>query len=248
MLNRDDPSPFFVTNPGGSSPYLILGDHAGRIIPSALGDLGLPGEAMDRHIAWDIGVAGLGERLASALDATFIRQAYSRLVIDCNRGPDTADEAPAVSDGTVIPGNQALSASDLAARRLAIADPYRARIAEALDARARQAQPTLLFSLHSFTPVFRGVVRPWRLGVLHRGDSALSRRVLGLLQAELGDEAGDNEPYAMDDIDYTVPFHADGRGLDYLELEVRQDLISDTAGQARMAEFLTPVLTAALAN
>ena len=245
MLRRDDPSPYSVVNPGGSSPYLILGDHAGRLIPAALGDLGLTPRAMDRHIAWDIGVAGLGERLAVALDACFIRQTYSRLVIDCNRGPDAADQAPAVSDGTVVPGNANLSAADLTGRRAAIADPYQARIAQALDERAARGQPTLIFSLHSFTPVFKGFVRPWRLGVLHRGDSALSRRVLELLGRELGEACGDNEPYAMDNIDYTVPLHADARGLDYLELEVRQDLIGDDQGLDRMATFLTPLLTEA---
>jgi predicted N-formylglutamate amidohydrolase len=89
LLRRDDPSPVIVTNPGGSSPILLLGDHAGRAIPESLGGLGVAPEALDLHIAWDIGVAGLGERLAADLDACFIRQAYSRLVVDCNRRPGT---------------------------------------------------------------------------------------------------------------------------------------------------------------
>jgi predicted N-formylglutamate amidohydrolase len=247
LLGRDDPSPIFVTNPDGRSPYLIIGDHAGRAIPSALGDLGLPPEAMDRHIAWDIGVAGLGDLLAGALDACFIRQSYSRLVIDCNRGPASPDASPAVSDGTVIPGNQDLAPVDAAMRRREICDPYQAAIADVLDARRDRGQATLLFSLHSFTPVFAGLVRPWRFGVLHRGDSALSTRMLALLRDQLGDAAGDNQPYAMDGIDYTVPLHADARGLDYLELEVRQDLIGDEPGQREIATFLVPILRAALA-
>ena len=247
MLNRDDPSPVFVANPNGRSPYLIIGDHAGRAIPAALGDLGLPPEVMDRHIAWDIGVAGLGDLLAGGLDACFIRQTYSRLVIDCNRGPESLEAAPAISDGTVIPANQALTPVDLAMRRREICDPYQAAIAAGLDARRDRGQATLLFSLHSFTPVFAGLVRSWRFGVLHRGDSALSKRMLALLRDRLGDAAGDNQPYAMDGIDYTVPLHADARGLDYLELVVRQDLIGDEPGQRDIAAFLAPILRAAVA-
>jgi predicted N-formylglutamate amidohydrolase len=243
LLGSDDPSPFFVVNPGGSSPYLLLGDHAGRQVPGKLGDLGLPAEAMDRHIAWDIGVAGMGEQLASALDACFIRQTYSRLVIDCNRLPGAADATPAVSDGQVIPGNQGLSPADIAARHDEIYQPYQGRIAEELDRRQRLGQTSLLVSLHSFTPFMQGAARPWRYGVLHRGDSALSRRTLALLRRVLGEEAGDNQPYAMDGTDNTVPLHADARGLDYLELEVRQDLIADAAGQVQAAAFIAMLLS-----
>jgi predicted N-formylglutamate amidohydrolase len=246
LLGRGDPSPFVVVNPGGASPFLLVGDHAGRAIPRRLRRLGLQPEALDLHIAWDIGVAGLGARLAKTLDAAFIRQTYSRLVIDCNRQPGAADWAPAVSDGVVVPGNRALTPADLAARREAIYDPYHDRIAGLLDARLALSRPALLVSLHSFTPVFQGQARAWRFGVLHRGDSALSRTTLALLQSACGEEAGDNQPYAMDGIDNTVPLHADPRGLDYLELEVRQDLIADAGGQAEVAALLAPLLTEAL--
>ena len=235
MLGRDDPTPFTVINSGGSSPFLLFGDHAGRAIPARLGDLGVAKAAMDRHIAWDIGVQGLGEALAAALDATFVAQTYSRLVIDCNRKPGSPDRAPAVSDGEAINGNVGLTESDLAARHAEIYAPYQDAIAAALD--ARRGRPTWLVSLHSFTPVFQGFARPWRMGVLHRGDSALSAGMLALLRARLGDEVGDNQPYAMDTTDNTVPLHADARGLDYLELEVRQDLIADAAGQAWAAQL-----------
>jgi predicted N-formylglutamate amidohydrolase len=197
------------------------------------------------HIAWDIGVAGLGEGLAAALDAVFIRQTYSRLVVDCNRRPDHPGAMPEVSDGVAITGNIGLTPADAAARRAGIYQPYQDAIAAELDRRAAADQPTLLISLHSFTPVMDGIARPWRMGVLHRGDSALSARMLALLRAELGDAAGDNQPYRMDETDNTVPLHADPRGLDYLELEVRQDLIADEAGQAREAAFLATTLAEA---
>ena len=246
LLGPGDPWPAIVTNPGGASRFLLFGDHAGRLTPQSLGDLGLPPEAWERHIAWDIGVAGVGERLAAALDAPFIRQAYSRLVIDCNRVPGAADSTPEISDGHPIPGNRGLSAADLAARREEIYAPYQDRISQALDERKRLGRPTLLVSLHSFTPVFQGFVRPWRFGVLHRGDSEFSQRVLTLLRDAFGEAAGDNQPYAMDGIDNTIPLHADARGLDYLELEMRQDLIADAAGQDEVAAIVAEVLREAL--
>ncbi len=198
---------------------------------------------MDRHIAWDIGVAGLGERLGAALNACFIRQTYSRLVIDCNRRPEAADAIPPVSDGVAIPGNVGLDPAAIDARRREIYQPYQDQIAAELDARLAEGRPTLLVSLHSFTPVMRGQARPWRYGVLHRNDSDLSRRVLGRLKAQFGDAAGDNRPYAMDGTDNTVPLHADPRGLDYLELEVRQDLIGDAAGQTEAATLIAELLS-----
>ncbi len=245
LLGPDDPPSAIVANPRGRSAFLLIGDHAGRVIPKALGDLGLAAGAMDTHIAWDIGVAGLGERLGLALDAVFIRQAYSRLVVDCNRRPDHPGAMPEVSDGVAIPGNVGLTPAGAAARRAEIYQPYQDAIAAELDRRAANDQPTLLVSLHSFTPMMDGFARPWRMGVLHRGDSALSAGMLRLLQAVLGEAAGDNQPYRMDETDNTVPLHADPRGLDYLELEVRQDLIADAAGQAAQAAFLATMLAEA---
>ena len=246
MIPPADPPPVIVVNEAGASPFLFLGDHAGRAIPTRLHGLGLPAAAMDRHIAWDIGVTGLGERLAERLDACFIRQTYSRLVIDCNRRPGAADRMPAVSDNQPIPGNADLGAAEIAARERDIYQPYQSRIADALNRRQAAARRTLLVSLHSFTPVFQGAPRPWKFGVLHRGDSPLSSRMLALLRRELGPEAGDNQPYAMNGTDNTVPLHADARGLDYLELETRQDLIADAQGQDAAADLIGKLLTEAL--
>lgn len=235
-----------MQNPGAGSPFVLIGDHAGREIPRGLGDLGLSDADRVRHIAWDIGVAGLGARLAQALGAPFIAQRWSRLVIDCNRDPARPDAIPAVSDGSAIPGNAGLTPADRAARVAEVFEPYHLAIAEALDGRA--GRPTLVVALHSFTPVMDGFRRPWRYGVLHLGRSAFSKAVLARLRAEPGiGEVGDNEPYAMDGTDFTIPHHAIRRGLDYAELEVRQDLIADAAGQARVAALLARVLPEALA-
>lgn len=242
-------SPAIVLNPGAASPFLLLGDHAGREVPAALGDLGLHVRDWDRHIAWDIGVAGLGQLLSEALDATFIRQRFSRLVIDCNRDPARADAIPEVSDGAHIPANAALRPADRQARFDAVAAPYHAAIAAELDQRFKRGLSTILVSLHSFTPEMNAFARPWRFGVLHAEDSAYSRAVLARLQADLGaDFVGDNQPYRMDEVDFTIPHHCRPRGLDYLELETRQDLIAEEAGQTDVAGRLAKLLPQALAD
>ncbi len=242
-------APFVVENPGAASPFLLIGDHAGVAIPAGLDALGLPAAELERHIACDIGIAGMGALLSRALDATFIRQTYSRLVIDCNRAPGWADSIPAISDGAVVPANEGLSADDAEARRTAIFQPYHDAISAALDARAAAGRSTVLISLHSFTPVMRGFARPWTYGVLHMGDSPFSTAVLSGLRARFGEASvGDNEPYSLSATsDFSVPFHAGGRGLDYLEIEVRQDVIGALAGQAQVAVVLAEILPDALA-
>ena len=247
MLGHGDPTVVNVAQLGGASPILLIGDHAGRAIPQRLGDLGVAPADLARHIAVDIGVAGMGTALAPLIDAPFVHQAYSRLVIDCNRRPGAPDRAPEVSDGTPIPANVGLNAEALAQRVDEIYQPYQDAIAAELDARATTGRTSLLVSLHSFTPMMQGLARPWKVGVLHRNDSALSTRMLALLREALGEAAvGDNQPYAMDPVDNTVPLHADPRGLDYLELEVRQDLIADAAGQRWAADLLAALLSQAI--
>lgn len=246
----DDPAKAaVVTNAGARSSFLLLGDHAGREIPSRLDDLGLGEPDLSRHIAWDIGVAGLGGMLARRLDAPFIAQRFSRLVIDCNRDPDRPDAMPAQSDGSSVLGNQHLRAEDRTARIAQVFTPYHTRIAAELDARAALGLRTIVVALHSFTPVMQGFVRPWRFGILHLNDSPFSDAMLARLRAETdAPKVGDNEPYAMDGLDFTIPHHAIGRGLDYVELEVRQDLVADNAGQAAVAERLARLLPAALGD
>ena len=249
LLDADEAPPWIARNPGAASPFLLLGDHAGRLIPRALGTLGLPAAERRRHIAWDIGVAGLGEALSDLLGATFIRQRFSRLVIDCNRDPARPDAIPPVSDGVEIPGNRGLAPGERAARIARIARPYHAAIAAELDARSSRNLPTTLISLHSFTPRMDGFDRPWAFGVLHAGDSAFSLAALRRLRAELGEGlVGDNQPYRMDEVDFTVPSHARPRGLDYLELETRQDLIATAAGQRQAARRLARLLPQVLAE
>ena len=248
LLAANDPPPVRVINPQGPSPFLLIGDHAGNAIPSRMGSLGLSAKELSRHIGWDIGVAGLGERLAGTIEAVFIRQTYSRLVIDCNRDPAQPDAMPEMSDGTAIPANAGLREVDRAARVAAIHAPYQAAIGAELARRDAAGMETVLVSLHSFTPSMRGAERPWDIGILHGGgDERFSIALLRLLEREPGLTVGDNEPYAMDIIDYTVPRHAFEAGRAYVEIEIRQDLLTTTEQQAGWATRLAPLLEQARA-
>ncbi|MCF7749556.1 N-formylglutamate amidohydrolase [Bacillus subtilis subsp. subtilis] len=245
LLGPADPAPFSLHQPHGRSPYLLIADHAGQRVPAALGHLGLPQAELDRHIGWDIGIAGVTVELARRLDAWAITQTYSRLVIDCNRPPGAPGRFAPVSDGTVVPGNQTLDDTAQAARVQAIFDPYHGRIAAELDARAAAGIPTLLIAMHSFTPAMQGVARPWHAGVLYQRDARFAHALLHALHAEGDLVVGDNQPYAVSDAtDYAIPVHAEARGLAHVELEIRQDLIADAAGQRAWAERLARVFSA----
>ena len=249
VLAADDPPPITLHNLAALSRFLLIGDHSGCAIPIGLGELGLPEAERRRHIGWDIGVMGLGLRLSALLDAAFVAQTYSRLVIDCNRDPDLPEAVPEVSDGTFVPANAGLSDAARAARAASIHAPYHAEIAGLLDARAARNEQTILIALHSFTPVFAGIARPWHVGVLHDGgDARFSLAMLDQLRRAGDLVVGDNEPYRMDATDYSVPRHCFPRGLPYLELEVRQDLIATEAAQVEWAERLAPLLVAAAAE
>ncbi|MBS0528068.1 MAG: N-formylglutamate amidohydrolase [Proteobacteria bacterium] len=232
--------PVLERNATGRSPFLLTCDHYGRLIPDALGDLGLPESELTRHIAWDIGIAGVAERMSDALGAHLIAQRYSRLVIDCNRPPDVASSIPVLSEATTVPGNVGISKADAEQRQQAIFEPYHRRIDDVIDTRLRDGRATVLMSLHSFTPVYAGVARPWHIGTLYHRDRTVAPLLLKLLRAEGDLVTGDNEPYAVSDLtDYTIPMHGEARGLMNTGIEIRQDLIGDEAGQVQWAERLT---------
>jgi predicted N-formylglutamate amidohydrolase len=244
LLGADEPSPVRVVRPEGASDFLLIADHAGKLIPRALGDLGVSAAERERHIAWDIGIAGVTEHLSGLLDATGVLQTYSRLVIDCNRDPGHPTSIPAVSEITAVPGNDGLSVEAREARRRAVFDPYHATITAILDARLRRR--TILVAMHSFTPVFKGVARVVEIGVLYHHATPLSRLMLELLRAEGDLTVGDNQPYAITDTsDYTVPVHGEGRGIPHVEVEIRQDLIADAPRQQAWAERMARLLRAA---
>ncbi|HEX6832207.1 MAG TPA: N-formylglutamate amidohydrolase, partial [Rudaea sp.] len=214
LLAPDEPPAFTIERPDGASPFLLICDHASRRIPRALGDLGVSESERRRHIAWDIGAAAVASRLSERLDAFLIRQNYSRLVIDCNRPLDAVGSIVTISESTPIPGNENLSADGVARRREEIFAPYHERIVRELDARRAQERPTILISVHSFTPVYKDVARPWQIGTLYGRDSRVAHALFALI-AEEEDRwtVGDNEPYAVSlSTDYAIPVHGDARG------------------------------------
>jgi predicted N-formylglutamate amidohydrolase len=242
LLGSEDVPPVFEGNSTGRSPFLLTSDHYGRRIPRSLGDLGLPAGELTRHIAWDPGIAGVADALSKDIDAHLIAQRYSRLVIDCNRPPGAPSSIPRISEATVIPGNEGIAREAAQARREAIFEPYHRRIAEVINRRLHDGVPTVLVSLHSFTPVYAGIARPWHVGTLYHRDTRLPPLLLKWLRAEPDLVVGDNEPYAVsDETDYTIPVHGEARGLMNTGIEIRQDLIADPAGQRQWADRLARI-------
>ncbi len=194
LLAPDDPLPVRVLRPEGRSDFVVTADHAGRAIPKRLGMLGLPEDELARHIAWDIGIAGVTERLSEALGAAAVLQNYSRLVIDCNRQPGLDSSIPTISELTAIPGNEGLSSDEREARQREIFQPYHARIEQLLESRSASGRRTLLIAMHSFTPVFKSVARKVDIGVLYNRDARLPYIMLDLLRHEGDLNVGDNQP------------------------------------------------------
>lgn len=249
LLTADDPPPVRIVNPAGQSSFLLIGDHAGNRIPARLETLGVSEADRARHIAWDIGIAELGALLAERLDAAFVAQTYSRLVVDCNRAPGAGDSIAAVSDGTPIPGNAGLTPADRAARYAEIHEPYQGAIAAELARRDAAGMATVMVALHSFTPVMGPAPRPWQIGVLHDGgDARFARACLAALRARGDLTVGDNQPYQMDTIDHTVPRHCYAAMRPYAELELRQDLLAAAGGVEWGAGVVAAMLERAVAG
>jgi predicted N-formylglutamate amidohydrolase len=246
LLAADEATPVTVHNENGRSPFLIVADHAGNSMPRALRRLGLSETERERHIAWDIGIAAVCRLVADTLDGTLVQQNYSRLVIDCNRTPGSEASIPKMSELTPIPGNMALSEDQKAARIREIFRPYHDRIEIELDRRRQAGRPAALIAMHSFTPVFKGVARPWHAGVLYNRDPRFAHLFMPLLKREEGLVIGDNEPYSVTDAsDYTIPVHGERRGLHHVAIEVRQDLIADDKGQRAWGPLLARLLAQA---
>jgi predicted N-formylglutamate amidohydrolase len=243
LLAADEPPPFIEIGLQGRSNFVIVVDHASRRIPRRLNDLGLPESELQRHIAWDIGALGVARQVAAALDAPLVAQNYSRLVIDCNRDPEVPTSIPRVSESTDIPGNLELSDADIAVRRAEIFEPYHRRVRALLDERAAAGRPTILVAQHSMTNIYLGVQREMHAAVLYNRDRRFAGLVLDRLRREAGLTIGDNQPYFVSDAtDYTIPRHGEARGLPHVEIEIRQDLVADDAGQTEWARRITRAL------
>jgi predicted N-formylglutamate amidohydrolase len=246
LLAADEPAPVSVRNEHAGSPFLLVADHAGNLMPRSVHGLGLLASERDRHIAYDIGIAGVCRAMADMLEATLIEQNYSRLLIDCNRAPTSETSIVEISELTPIPGNLGLSDGQKAARLHEIFGPYHHRIEVELDERRRAGRPVALVAMHSFTPVFKGVSRPWHAGVLYNRDPRFALRLLALLKRQDGLMVGDNEPYSVSDAsDYTIQVHGERRGIHHVAIEIRQDLIGNADDQRAWAGLLAGLLSEA---
>jgi predicted N-formylglutamate amidohydrolase len=249
LLAADEPPPVSVRNADALSPLLLVADHAGRAVPRALKRLGVAAPDWDRHIAWDIGIAGVSRMLADTLEATLIQQNYSRLVIDCNRPPGAPTSIPEISELTPIPGNVDLSDADREARARTIFWPYHERIDSELERRRQAGRATALIAMHSFTPVFKGEARSWHIALLYNRHPQLAHQLIALFRREHDLVVGDNQPYFVSDAtDYTIPAHGEQRGLPHALIEIRQDLIADEDGQRQWAARLARLLPQAYAD
>ena len=243
-MSETDPPAYTVVNPHGHSRVVLLCEHASNYIPPRFANLGLPPGQLRRHIAYDIGGAAVARGVAERLDAVLVLSGYSRLLIDCNRPLSHPTSIPVRSEDVDIPGNVGLTPEQRAERDRLCFAPFREKVAEVLDTRLREGRPTVLIGMHSFTPVFHGVARPWHAGVLWLQSEALARLLLAGLRADPSLVVGDNEPYRVTlEGDYTVPWVGEARGIATALFEVRQDLIEHEAGQREWAERLAGVLT-----
>ena len=231
LLDPEEPPPVEIINAGGRNNTILLCDHASNLVPRRLGNLGLDPIQLAEHIAWDPGAAVVARGLSVRLDAPLVLCGYSRLVIDCNRSPSSAESIPEQSAGISIPGNQGLGQEQKARRRKELFEPYHLAISKLLENRSQSS--TLLLSIHSFTPVLNGLLRPWPVGVCYGRDPRLARLMLRALAERVDAEVGDNQPYAIDDqIDYTIPFHGEVHRLPSVMIEIRQDQIGTASAAA----------------
>ncbi len=223
-----------------ASGLLLVADHASNRVPEDV-DLGIGADLLGKHIAVDLGVDALAAELLPLVGAPAVLANISRLVVDLHREADHPDAIPIESDGHVIPGNARLSDAERGARIERFWEPYHAAVSEHVD----RHRPDLLFTLHSFTPKLESNPdehRPWDKGILYNEDDRAPRIAIPKLRA-LGLEVGDNQPYSGKVLNATMNLHAEARGIPYLAIEVRNDLIADAKGARKWAEILAPVIT-----
>lgn len=244
LLLADEHSPLITVNEQGRSPFVLICEHASRLLPKRLGTLGLAEADLSRHIAWDIGAENTARVLSRLIDAPLLMQRYSRLAYDCNRPPDSADAIPEMSETTAIPGNMSLAAEDRLARTRCIYRPFHDGIAALLDHRAAHGIKSAIISIHSFTPVFKGKTRSVELGILHDRDASLSSK---LIKGFPNVDARLNEPYGpKDGVLHSLNMHGFARGLQHAMIEIRNDLITAERGQDEWAQRLSvPLIRAA---
>lgn len=240
-----DFQPFEIISGEHDKGMVILADHAMNRLPERYDRLGLPESAFARHIAFDIGIEGLTRSLAAMLGVPAVLGGFSRLLIDPNRGEDDPTLIMKISDGAIVPGNHPITDDEWNYRLETYHRPYHRAVAETIDAVAnRTGQAPLVLSLHSFTPAWKGIPRPWQAGVLWDNDPRVVVPLLAMLRNDPHLVVGNNEPYDGALKGDTMYRHCMKSGIPHALLEVRQDLISDAAGIDGWAERLAPIFSA----
>lgn len=233
-----------VTNRNGRGAYVLTCDHASNFMPPEFGTLGLPEDALGRHIAWDPGALAVARLMAAAMDAPLVETCISRLVLDCNRPLDAPDLVPPVSETTLIPGNAQLSSQEREARIARCWRPFHDTVEAVVEDRLARGLETRLVSVHSFTPVYKGMNRPWQIGIIHDDDTRLALPLITALKGIAGLTVGANEPYSpADRVYFTLERHARSRALPCAMIEIRNDQVIDAAGHRKWAELLSALLS-----
>ena len=245
LPQKDWPDAVEVLNEHGSSDIVLLCEHASNHIPVEYRRLGLDASHLQRHIAWDIGAAEVTRLLSARLDAAAFLSGYSRLLIDLNRPLGTSGSIPVLSEDTDIPGNVGIDAVERDRRAEVMFAPFHERVAAHLNRRVAAGRPTRIVTIHSFTPVFLGVARPWHAGVLHGHAADLAEAILSGLRTDATLNVAANVPYVISrDADYAVPVHGDDRGIPAVLVEIRQDLLANRSGIEEWANRLAAALPA----
>jgi predicted N-formylglutamate amidohydrolase len=239
-----------VENAAGKSPVLLVCEHASMRLPQSLGTLGLSPEALTAHIAWDPGALAVARKLSERFDATLVFQNFSRLVYDCNRPPESPDAMPTVSEIFEIPGNLDIAPAERQARVDEIYLPWQRKLSEVIAARMAGGRETVLVTIHTFTPVYKGVRRDVEIGILHDRDSRLADEMLSRAGGQdSGYHIQRNAPYGPEDgVTHTLVEHGLANGLPNVMIEVRNDLVGDEMGQARVSSLLEALVSESLAE
>lgn len=248
LIAADEPAPVMAIE-ARRDPFVFICEHAANRMPKALGDLGLGAADFERHIAWDPGAAALTRGLAARSGGAALLQAYSRLVIDCNRDPSLPDAITAFSEDTTIPGNVGIDAAAREQRITAVWAPFHAAIDALMERRLAAGRPTALVTIHSFTPVWRGIARPWHVGIISTDDRRFAEPMIEALAADPTLVVGDDEPYsARDNVDYTIRRHGRDRGLPHVMIEIRNDLLRSEAAIAGWVDRIWAALATSVAR
>ena len=243
LIGPGDPPPFMTYNDHGKARVLLVADHASPFFPAHMNQLGLADWVLENHVACDIGSDMLTRFLADKLDARAVLAGFSRLIVDPNRKLADPSAFTEVSDGIAIPGNIDLDEEQKTLRVQSFFEPYHNAIEASLESFKAQDIVPAMISVHTCTPVFDRVVRPWHIGIMWDKDPRIPQALIAHFEGNEEICIGDNEPYSgRHPNDFTIDYHAEPAGLPHVGIEVRQDLVADAAGARSWAGILASAL------